>query len=51
MDKSHMNEETATNVINFQSLTENVGRFDLSKGDATLLIPEMNRIGGHLGDH
>ncbi|HIJ19900.1 MAG TPA: CoA activase [Deltaproteobacteria bacterium] len=30
----------------FQSLTENVGRFNLSS--KTVLIPEMNRIGTHL---
>ncbi len=30
----------------FESLTKNVGRFDLK--DKILLIPEMNRIGGHL---
>ena len=33
-------------VINFQSLTEKVGRFNFR--DKTLLIPEMNRIGCHL---
>lgn len=33
-------------VINFRSLSENVGRFNLS--DKIFLIPEMNRIGGHL---
>ena len=33
-------------VINFKSLSENVGRFHLK--DKTFLIPEMNRIGGHL---
>jgi predicted nucleotide-binding protein (sugar kinase/HSP70/actin superfamily) len=33
-------------VIDFQSLTENVGRFNLS--NKTCLIPEMNRIGSHL---
>ena len=43
-----MTKETSTNVINFRSLTESIGRFDLSKGDTTLLIPEMNRIGGYL---
>jgi predicted nucleotide-binding protein (sugar kinase/HSP70/actin superfamily) len=31
---------------NFQSLTEKVGRFNLSR--KTVLIPEMNRIGTHL---
>ncbi|SPD72953.1 conserved hypothetical protein [uncultured Desulfobacterium sp.] len=34
------------NVIDFQSLIENVGRFDL-KGK-TFLIPEMARIGAHM---
>ncbi|MBE9580352.1 MAG: CoA activase [Proteobacteria bacterium] len=33
-------------VIDFQSLTENVGRFSLR--NKTFLIPEMNRIGAHL---
>jgi predicted nucleotide-binding protein (sugar kinase/HSP70/actin superfamily) len=33
-------------VVDFQSLSENVGRFSLR--DKTVLIPEMNRIGGHL---
>ena len=33
-------------IIDFQSLTEKVGRFNLS--DKTCLIPEMNRIGTHL---
>jgi predicted nucleotide-binding protein (sugar kinase/HSP70/actin superfamily) len=34
------------NVVDFQSLTDNVGKFDLS--DKTLLIPEMARIGSHV---
>ena len=34
------------NVLDFQSLTENVGRFDLR--DTTLLLPEMARIGSHV---
>jgi len=33
-------------IIDFQSLTEKVGRFNLR--DKTCLIPEMNRIGCHL---
>ncbi|RPI49204.1 MAG: CoA activase, partial [Deltaproteobacteria bacterium] len=33
-------------VVDFQSLTENVGRFNLR--DKIFLIPQMNRIGGHL---
>jgi len=33
-------------LIDFQSLTEKVGRFNLR--DKTCLIPEMNRIGSHL---
>jgi predicted nucleotide-binding protein (sugar kinase/HSP70/actin superfamily) len=33
-------------VVSFQSLTEKVGRFDLR--DKIFLIPQMNRIGGHL---
>ena len=33
-------------VVDFQSLTRNVGRFDLR--NKTFLIPQMNRIGGHL---
>jgi len=36
----------AGKVIDFQSLTEKVGRFNLS--NKTCLIPEMNRIGCHL---
>lgn len=36
----------AEKVIDFQSLTENVGRFNLS--NKICLIPEMNRIGTHL---
>lgn len=34
------------NILNFQSLTEKIGRFDLR--NKTVLIPEMNRIGSHL---
>ncbi|MBW1867938.1 MAG: CoA activase, partial [Deltaproteobacteria bacterium] len=37
--------ETAK-IIDFQSLTEKLGRFNLS--NKTCLIPEMNRIGSHL---
>ncbi len=33
-------------VISFETLTENVGRFNVK--DKTFLIPQMNRIGGHL---
>jgi len=33
-------------IIDFQSLTEKLGRFSLS--NKTCLIPEMNRIGSHL---
>jgi predicted nucleotide-binding protein (sugar kinase/HSP70/actin superfamily) len=33
-------------VVSFQSLTGNVGRFNLK--NKTFLIPQMNRIGGHL---
>jgi len=33
-------------IIDFQSLTENVGRFDLR--DKVFLIPQMHRIGVHL---
>jgi predicted nucleotide-binding protein (sugar kinase/HSP70/actin superfamily) len=33
-------------IIDFQSMTEKVGRFNLK--DKTCLIPEMNRIGCHL---
>jgi predicted nucleotide-binding protein (sugar kinase/HSP70/actin superfamily) len=33
-------------IIDFQSLTEKIGRFNLS--NKTCLIPEMNRIGTHL---
>ncbi|MCD6297967.1 MAG: CoA activase [Deltaproteobacteria bacterium] len=33
-------------VINFQSMKDSVGRFNLR--DKTFLIPEMNRIGAHL---
>ena len=35
-------------VIDFQSLKDNVGRFNLGRSNKTILIPEMNRIGGHL---
>lgn len=37
--------ETAK-VISFETLTENVGKFNVK--DKTFLIPQMNRIGGHL---
>ena len=33
-------------IVNFNSLKENVGRFILR--DKTFIIPQMNRIGGHL---
>ncbi len=33
-------------VISFETLTENVGRFNVK--NKTFLIPQMNRIGGHL---
>jgi len=33
-------------IVSFQSLTEKVGRFNLR--NKTFLIPQMNRIGGHL---
>ena len=33
-------------VLSFQSLTEGVGRFNAK--DKVLIIPQMNRIGGHL---
>jgi predicted nucleotide-binding protein (sugar kinase/HSP70/actin superfamily) len=33
-------------VVNFQSLTENVGKFNLK--DKALLIPEMSRMGSHV---
>jgi len=36
----------STKVVSFQSLTKNVGRFDLT--NKNVLIPEMNRIGTHL---
>ncbi len=35
-------------VIDFQFLKDNVGRFNLGRSNKTILIPEMNRIGGHL---
>lgn len=35
-------------IINFHSLTEKVGKFDLGAGAKAVLIPQMNRIGGHL---
>lgn len=39
--------ETESNkVVSFKSLTDNVGRFNLT--NKTFLIPQMNRIGGHL---
>ena len=39
--------ETGSNkIVSFKSLTNNVGRFNLS--NKTFLIPQMNRIGGHL---
>ncbi|MBW1802000.1 MAG: CoA activase [Deltaproteobacteria bacterium] len=34
------------NIATFQSLKDNVGQFDLR--NKTFLIPQMNRIGGHL---
>ncbi len=37
---------TSDKVVNFKSLSENVGRFNLR--NKTFLIPEMNRIGAHL---
>jgi len=43
-----MNQQASDKVIRFQSLNENIGRFDLSRSDATFLIPEMNRMGSHL---
>ena len=43
-----MTQQTSSNVIKFQSLTESLGRFDLVDSEATFLIPEMNRIGSHL---
>lgn len=41
-----MDQMESDKIIDFQSLTENVGRFNLR--DKTCLIPQMNRIGGHL---
>lgn len=43
-----MNSENteADRVVSFQSLTETLGRFNLK--NKTFLIPQMNRIGGHL---
>ena len=39
--------ETESNkVVSFRSLTDNVGRFNLA--NKTFLIPQMNRIGGHV---
>ena len=39
--------ETESNkVVSFKSLTDSVGRFNLT--NKTFLIPQMNRIGGHL---
>jgi predicted nucleotide-binding protein (sugar kinase/HSP70/actin superfamily) len=39
-------ESESNKVVSFKSLTNNVGRFNLS--NKTFLIPQMNRIGGHL---
>ena len=39
-------EAESNKVVSFQSLTDNVGRFNLT--NKTFLIPQMNRIGGHL---
>jgi len=39
-------ESQAVRVVSFQSLTEKVGRFNIR--DKSVLIPQMNRIGGHL---
>ena len=36
----------SSKVVSFQSMKEKVGRFDLR--EKTFLIPQMNRIGGHL---
>ena len=35
-------------VIEFKTLTEAVGKFDLTQENRTLLMPEMNRLGVHL---
>ena len=39
-------EAESNKVVSFKSLTNNVGRFNLT--NKTFLIPQMNRIGGHL---
>jgi predicted nucleotide-binding protein (sugar kinase/HSP70/actin superfamily) len=39
-------ETESTKVVSFKSLTDSVGRFNLT--NKTFLIPQMNRIGGHL---
>jgi len=39
-------EPESNKVVSFKSLTDNVGRFNLT--NKTFLIPQMNRIGGHL---
>jgi len=43
-----MSQAESHKVIDFQSLKDNVGRFNLSRSNKTILIPEMNRIGSHL---
>jgi len=39
-------ETESKKVVSFKSLTDSVGRYNLT--DKTFLIPQMNRIGGHL---
>jgi predicted nucleotide-binding protein (sugar kinase/HSP70/actin superfamily) len=46
MDRSMMEQIAPEKVPSFQSVTENVGRYNLV--NKTFLIPEMNRIGGNL---
>jgi predicted nucleotide-binding protein (sugar kinase/HSP70/actin superfamily) len=46
MDRSMMEQVAPEKVPSFQSVTENVGRYNLV--NKTFLIPEMNRIGGNL---
>jgi len=45
-DTGRLSMEQTNNVISFQTITRNVGRYNLR--DKTFLIPQMNRIGGRL---
>jgi predicted nucleotide-binding protein (sugar kinase/HSP70/actin superfamily) len=46
MDRSEMDRTASEKIPHFQSITDKVGRYNLI--NKTFLIPEMNRVGGHL---